>query len=88
MFGFSASAAAIAASQAKHTLEQTKALHDLMRETLSVEDYEKWRQERTEERRHQETLKAIRDSKPEPQEDISLARVIIGACLLGSIMGD
>lgn len=62
-----------------------------MKETLTPEEFEKWEREQLEERRHQDICAAIRATKPDPvpQDDgIGMGKLLIAACIAGSIARD
>lgn len=63
---------------------------ELMKSTLSPEDFKEWQKYELEERRHQETCQAIRASRPstiKSDDTASLGFAILAGGLIGS-MGD
>ena len=68
-----------------------QARREVMKESLTAEEFDKWEKQEIEERRHQEICDAIRATKPDPikQDDgIGMAGLIFGACVAGSIARD
>ena len=88
--GYLSAVAAINASQA--TVDYHKQRRDMMRETLSPEEFKEWEIKETEERRHREVCDAIRATKPDPvqpkDDSMSLFKVILGAGIIGSMIDD